>query len=173
MANVDMKLLRQQLNNCCVRALESAAGTCIHRTHYEITIEHMLAPLLDSGSCDLLCICDHFKLDVSKLRQAFNRCLDELKVGNSGRPQFSPFLADWLSDGWQISSLELSLPRIRSGALVLSLLRNPSRPYFTEYTDELAKISENELKTKFADITGASSERRFAILALRCSSTPV
>ena len=108
-----MKLLRQQLNNCCVRALESAAGTCIHRTHYEITIEHMLAPLLDSGACDLLCICDQFKLDVSKLRQAFNRCLDELKVGNSGRPQFSPFLADWLSEGWQISSLELSLPRIR------------------------------------------------------------
>jgi type VI secretion system protein VasG len=158
MANVDMKLLRQQLNNCCVRALESAAGTCIHRTHYEITIEHMLAPLLDSGTCDLLCVCDHFKLDVSKLRQAFNRCLDELKVGNSGRPQFSPFLADWLSEGWQISSLELSLPRIRSGALVLSLVRNPNRAYFTDYTDELSKINENELKTKFAQITAQSSE---------------
>ena len=158
MANVDMKLLRQQLNNCCIRALESAAGTCVHRTHYEITIEHMLAPLLDSGSCDLLCICDYFKLDVSKLRQAFNRCLDELKVGNSGRPQYSPFLADWLSESWQISSLELSLPKIRGGALVLSLVRNPNRAYFTDYTDELAKINENELKTKFADITGASTE---------------
>ena len=162
MANVDMRLLRQQLNNCCIRALEAAAGTCIHRTHYEITIEHMLAPLLDSGSCDLLCICDHFKLDVSKLRQAFNRCLDELKVGNSGRPQFSPFLADWLSEGWQISSLELSLPKIRSGALVLSLVRNPTRAYFTDYTEELNKINENELKTKFADITGASSENEVA-----------
>jgi type VI secretion system protein VasG len=167
MANVDMKLLRQQLNNCCVRALESAAGTCIHRTHYEITIEHMLAPLLDSGSCDLLCICDHFKLDVSKLRQAFNRCLDELKVGNSGRPQFSPFLADWLSEAWQISSLELSLPRIRSGALVLALVRNPTRAYFTDYTDEFAKINENDLKTKFAEITGASSENEVAVPGVR------
>lgn len=158
MANVDMKLLRQQLNNCCVRALESAAGTCMTRTHYEITIEHMLAPLLDAGTCDLLCICDHFKLDVSKLRQAFNRCLDEVKVGNSGRPQFSPFLADWLGEAWQISSLELSLPRIRSGALVLSLLRSPTRAYFTDYTDQLSKVNENELKTKFAEITAASSE---------------
>lgn len=158
MANVDMKLLRQQLNNLCVRALESAAGTCINRTHYEITLEHMLLPLLDVGNSDLLCICDHFKIDVSKFRQALNRCLDELKVGNSGRPQFSPFLADWLGESWQISSLELSLPRIRSGALVLALIRNPSRAYFTDYTDEFKKINENELKTKFATITGASLE---------------
>ena len=46
----------------------------------------MLAPLLDLGSTDLLCICDHFKLNVSKLRQAINRCLEELKVGNSRTP---------------------------------------------------------------------------------------
>jgi type VI secretion system protein VasG len=155
---VDMKLLRQQLNNVCVRALEAAAGACISRTHYEITIEHVLAPLLDSGSCDVLCICDHFKLDVSKLRSAIARCLDELKVGNSGRPQFSPFLADWLSEGWQISSLELGQPRIRSGALLLALARSPSRAFLVDYTDELAKVNESELKTRFQAITSASSE---------------
>ena len=165
MANVDMKLLRQQLNNICTRSLEAAAGTCISRTHYEITVEHMLAPLLDLGSTDLLCICDHFKLDVSKLRQALNRCLEELKVGNSGRPQFSPFLADWLGDGWQISSLELSQPYIRSGALVLSLLRTPNRAYFVDYTDEFDKINANELKTRFSDITAASSENETAARA--------
>jgi len=160
MANIDMKLLRQQLNNTCLRALESAAGACIQRTHYEITIEHMLVPLLDAGPCDLLCICDHFKLDVSRLRQALHRYLDELKVGNSGRPQFSPFLADWLAEGWQISSLELSQPKIRSGALVLSLVRNPNRAFFTDYTDELSKIVDGELKTRFAQITAASSENQ-------------
>jgi len=160
MPNVDMKLLRQQLNNVCVRALEAAAGTCINRTHYEITIEHMLAPLLDMGDSDLMCICDHFKVNVSKLRQAINRCLDELKVGNSGRPQFSPFLADWLSEAWQISSLELGQPRIRSGALVLALVRNPSRVYFNDYTDEFKKIVENDLKTRFREITANSIESR-------------
>ena len=165
MANVDMKLLRQQLNNICTRSLEAAAGMCISRTHYEITVEHMLAPLLDLGSTDLLCICDHFKLDVSKLRQALNRCLEELKVGNSGRPQFSPFLADWLGDGWQISSLELSHPYIRSGALVLSLLRTPNRAYFVDYTNEFDKVNANELKTRFADITAASSENEAAARA--------
>ena len=158
MARVDMKALRERLNNTCIRALEAAAGTCINRTHYEITIEHVLAPLLDMGNCDLLCICDHFKVDVSKLRGAINRALEELKTGNSGRPQFSPFLADWLSDGWQTSSLELAQPAVRTGALVLALVRNLNRAYFTDYTDEFTKIAENELKSKFGDITAASTE---------------
>lgn len=162
MASVDMKLLRQQLNSVCVRALESAAGTCINRTHYEITIEHMLAPLLDMGNCDLLCVFDHFKVDVSKVRGAINRCLDELKIGNSGRPQFSPFLADWLSDGWQIGSLELGQRNIRSGALLLALVRNRNRAFFTDYTDELSKLVEGELKARFAQITAASTENQAA-----------
>ncbi len=157
---VDMKLLRQQLNTTCVRALESAAGTCISRTHYEITAEHMLAPLLDVGSSDLMCILDHFKVDVSAVRSAINRYLDELKVGNSGRPQFSPFLAEWLAEGWQIASLELSFGSIRSGALLLALLRTPNRAYFTDYTDEFEKINANELKSKFATITTNSSENQ-------------
>jgi len=172
MAHVDMKLLRQQLNNVCIRALEAAAGACINRTHYEITIEHMLAPLLDVGSSDLMCICDHFKVDVSKLRQALNRSLEDLKTGNSGRPQFSPFLADWLSEAWQIASLELSLPKIRSAALVLALVRNPSRAYFTDYTEEFNKIVENELKTKFIDITGESSEIEVAVPGERPAAAP-
>ena len=155
---IDMKAIRKQLNNTCLRAMESAAGNCIGRTHYEITIEHMLAPMLDMGNIDLLCICDRFKVDVSKLRQAINRSLDELKVGNSGRPQFHPFLADWLSEAWQIGSLELGQQRIRGGTLVLALMRNPKRAFFTDYTDELAKVAEGELKEKFAAIVSASSE---------------
>lgn len=162
MANVDMKLLRKQLNNTCLRALESAAGVCISRTHYEITVEHMLAPMLDIASSDLMCICDFNKIDVSKLRQAINRVLDELKVGNSGRPQFSPFLADWLSEAWQIGSLELGQPLIRGATLVLALLRNPTRAFFTDDTDEWQKISEAELKSKFTQITAASSENDVA-----------
>jgi len=160
MANVDMKAIRRQLNNTCLRALESAAGNCIGRTHYEITVEHMLAPMLDMGNCDLLCICDHFKVDVSKLRQALNRTLDDLKVGNSGRPQFHPFLADWLSEAWQIGSLELGQRTIRGGTLVLALLRNPKRAFFTDYAEELTKITENALKENFAKVVSASSEEQ-------------
>jgi type VI secretion system protein VasG len=156
--SVDMKSLRQQLNPVCLRALEAAAGTCIQRTHYEITVEHVLAALLDMGSTDLMCICDRFKVDVSKLRAALNRCLDELKIGNSGRPQYSAFLADWLSQGWQVASLELGQRGIRSAALVLALVRQPDRAFFTDDLDDWGKINEHELKKNFGEITSASTE---------------
>ncbi|MFO0840750.1 MAG: type VI secretion system ATPase TssH [Phycisphaerae bacterium] len=162
MPQVDMKLLRKQLNNVCVRALEAAAGTCISRTHYEITVEHMLSPLLDVERSDLRCIFDHFKVDQGKVRQAVNRVLDDLKLGNAGRPQFSPFLAEWLGDAWQVASLELASPTIRSSALLLALLRNPSRAFFTDYTDELAKVSETDLKAQLAKITADSAENAAA-----------
>jgi type VI secretion system protein VasG len=169
---VDMKALRQQLNPVCTKALEAAASACIGRTHYEITIEHVLAQLLDAGACDLLCVCDHFKVSVSSLRAALNRCLDELKVGNSGRPQFAPSLAEWLAEGWQIASLELGQRNIRGAALALSLARNPGRAYFADYTDEWKKVSENELRTRFADITAASNENPAAGTAASDATTP-
>ncbi len=162
MAQIDMKLLRKQLNNVCIRALEAAAGVCISRTHYEITVEHMLAPLLDVERCDLRCALEHFKLDLAKVRAALNRALEDQKIGNAGRPQFSPFLAEWLADAWQIASLELSTPTIRSSALLLALLRNPSRAYFVDHTDELKKINENDLKTQLAKITADSVENAAA-----------
>ncbi len=162
MANVDMKLLRQQLNSPCIRALEAAAGACISRTHYEITIEHMLAALLDINDCDVAAVFDHFKVDAASVRAAVNRALDELKVGNAGRPQFSPFLADWLSHGFQISSLELNQRNIRSGALLLALRRHRNLPVFTDYTEEFEKIREDELRSAFAKITADSVESRSA-----------
>ncbi|MBI5866542.1 MAG: type VI secretion system ATPase TssH [Planctomycetes bacterium] len=170
---VDMKALRSQLNSVCLRALEAAAGACIQRTHYEITTEHMLAALLDMGSTDLMCICDRFKVDVSALRATINRSLDELKVGNSGRPQYSAFFADFLSLGWQVSSLELGQRGIRSGALVLALVRQPDRAYFPDYSPDWAKINEQELKGKFGEITAASTENAAASAPGAAAGGPV
>ncbi|MDX2199373.1 MAG: type VI secretion system ATPase TssH [Phycisphaerae bacterium] len=158
MAAVDMKRLRQQLNPVCSRALEAGAGACIQRTHYEITPEHVLAPLLDMGACDLHCVCDKFKVDISKLRAAIHKTLEELKTGNSGRPQFSPFLAGWLTDAWQVASLELMQHRIRSGAALIALLREPDRSAIFEHTSELTKINVADLVRDFAKITAESTE---------------
>ena len=43
---VEFKGLVDRLNPACRDALENAAGTCLSRMHYEITVEHMLAKLL-------------------------------------------------------------------------------------------------------------------------------
>jgi type VI secretion system protein VasG len=40
MVNVDMKALLSKLNGFCTSTLHNAAGLCVSRTHYEVTVEH-------------------------------------------------------------------------------------------------------------------------------------
>ena len=50
---VDFAPLVSRLNTSCRGALENAAGTCLSRTHYEITVEHLMARLLEDPQGDV------------------------------------------------------------------------------------------------------------------------
>ena len=117
MAAIDLKSLVKRLNPTSRAALEAAAYNCLDRAQYEITIEHFLLKLLDQPQCDILLILPEFGIDRDELSKYFERQIEGLKTGNSGRPQFSPLLAEFLSNAWLISSLELHDDQIRSGAL--------------------------------------------------------
>ena len=43
MINVDMKSLILHLNPYCTETLQAAAGLCVSRTHYEVTVEHFIS----------------------------------------------------------------------------------------------------------------------------------
>jgi type VI secretion system protein VasG len=47
MITVDIKSLLNRMNAYCTHALEGAAGACVSRTHYEVTVEHYLSRLLE------------------------------------------------------------------------------------------------------------------------------
>ncbi len=47
MITVDIKSLLERLNSYCTRCLEGAAGHCVSRTHYEVTVEHVISKLLE------------------------------------------------------------------------------------------------------------------------------
>lgn len=117
MAAIDLKSLVKRLNPTSRAALEAAAYSCLDRTQYEITIEHLLLSLLDQPQCDILLLLPEFGIDRDELSRYFERQIEGMKTGNSGRPQFSPLLAEFLSNAWLISSLELHSDQIRSGAL--------------------------------------------------------
>ena len=53
MINVDMKSLILHLNPYCTNALQVAAGNCVTRTHYEVTVEHFLSKIIDDQQSDL------------------------------------------------------------------------------------------------------------------------
>ncbi len=158
MITVDIKSLLNRLNPVCLRALENGAGLCVSRTHYEVSIEHFLSKLLEEPQTDWEVILRHHDLDPARLKAAVDRVLEEFRTGNAGKPVFSPLLLEWFQEGWLVSSIDLGENRIRSGALLLALLKNPRRFVSDSYADLLSGIGAERLREEFWSVVGASAE---------------
>ena len=66
MVNVDMKNLLMRLNGYCTNVLQSAAGLCVSRTHYEITVEHYIVKLIEDNRSDWPLIFQQFDIDAGR-----------------------------------------------------------------------------------------------------------
>lgn len=121
----NIKALIGRMNPTMAKAFEAAAGTCIQRTHFEISLEHCLLKLLDNPRSDVMQVFAYFKLDVDDVRADVETGLGQLKEGNFSKPKFSPLLLDSLSTAWNFGSLERGESKIRSGHLMVALLRDP------------------------------------------------
>ncbi len=68
MITVDIRTLLNRLNPYCTQTLEGAAGLCVSRTHYEVTVEHFLAKLLEEPQSDLPLIFRQFAANTAAPR---------------------------------------------------------------------------------------------------------
>ena len=158
MVQIDLKQLLGRLNPYVKRALETAAGLSVGRSHYEVAVEHLLLVLADDEQRDLGVIMRHHGLDTSGLKRGLQRATESLKTGNTGRPVFAPGLIELLTDAWLVGSVELNQTQLRSGAVLAALLSSPSRYAMADWFEELRAIPLGELKSKFRDIVAASAE---------------
>jgi hypothetical protein len=126
MLSVEIKPLLKRLNPFCTRALEGAAGLCVSRSHYEVTVEHFVSRLLDEIGADWYLILKQFGINSTALRKSLDRTLEEMRSGNAGKPAFSPLLLQWIQDAWLLASVNLGEVSIRSGSLLLALLAKSS-----------------------------------------------
>lgn len=158
MVQIDLRQLLGRLNPYVKRALETAAGLSVGRSHYEVAVEHLLLVLADDEQRDLGVILRHHGLDASGLKRGLQRATESLKTGNAGRPVFAPGLIELLTDSWLVASIELGQQQIRSGAILAAMLSSPSRYAMADWFEELRAIPLGELKAKFRDIVAASAE---------------
>ncbi len=158
MVAVDIKSLLLHMNNFCTNALQNAAGLCVSRTHYEITVEHLIAKFLEEPRSDWPLILPKFGLEVGRLQKALENSLEDYKTGNAAKPVFSPHLLDLIQDAWLISSIDLGDRKIRSGALLLAFLAKPALFATGRYADLLKPVSRETLLRDFWSLTGSSTE---------------
>lgn len=159
MLSVDIKSLLRRLNSYCTHCLEGAAGLCVSRTHYEVTVEHFLARLLENPQADLALILRHFDVDSGRLQKSLAQSLETFKTGNAARPVFSPLLLEWIQESWLTASVDLEEARVRSGALLAAFLSRPRQLAEGAFVDLLTAISRDALMSGFWDLVKGSSEK--------------
>jgi len=157
MQSKDLRSLLLKLNNYLVRNLETATGMCFSRGHYEVTFEHLLSALLEEGQGDIPRIFRHFGIEAGRLQAKYNRTLEELRSGNTGKPRLSPLLTDLLEQAWIASSVHHKETAIRSGTLLEVFLAS-ELAVSTGLMDDLGIINQEELRDKFYAIVAGSVE---------------
>ena len=156
--DVELKALFRKLNRTLTRSIEGAAGLCVSRGHYEVTVEHLLLTLLDDPSADVQPILTHFGVNASGLQRDLQRVLERQRAGNTGRPVFSPLLLQWVQDAWLVASVEFNEPRLRSSVLLVALIQRPDRYTSDDLSAYLEPIRRDELKRDLHAIVGNTRE---------------
>jgi len=159
MINVDYKSLLEHLNPYCKNCLESAAGLCVYRTQYEVTVEHFWLKLLEDSGSDVALICRQFDIDQGQLLKLITHTVDDFQTGNTGRPVFSPLLMEWLQDSWMITSIDLKEPLIRSGSLFLAFLQSARSYAAGKYIEIFDDINKDKLISQVGNILSESVEK--------------
>ncbi|MEP6692290.1 MAG: AAA family ATPase, partial [Gemmatimonadaceae bacterium] len=156
---VNLRALIGKLNHETRSGLESAAGLCLSRTHYDVEIEHYLMKMLDATDGDVALILKQYGIDRTRVTRELQKSLDKLKTGNARTPSFSPSLVKMFMEAWQLASVEYNAPKVRTGHTLLALVSNEELVRLVrDASPELAKLPDEALRTDFAALTAAAAE---------------
>lgn len=152
-----VKKLLERLNDHCADMLDDAAGFAMARTHYEVTIEHVVIKCLEDGSGDMARLFRAFNVDTDAIWQGMLQQLSSCRAGNTSKPSFSPFVLDWFEQAWVNASLHFNHEQIRSGALLDALIELAPRLPGNHFS-LLDKISLDALRDNFNQLVEGSIE---------------
>lgn len=121
----DTSQLLRRLNSHCAKALEAAASLCQTRLAEEISVEHWLLKLIESGDGDIPAILNDYDLDVDAVWDALLAAIERTPRNLRGRPSLSQQLAHVLQEAWFHSSADAGNPAIRSGHVLQAIVDAP------------------------------------------------
>ena len=166
----DMKTLVGKLNPVCRKALERAAQLCVKNTNFNVEIEHLLLCVLDESDTDVSGLLRYYEIDEAAVRRELSRALERFKRGNTRTPALSPHLLDLLEEAWVLASLDYGLAAVRSGTLLVGLLRRDNlRSLMIESAPPLLNLPHRALED-IREIMRQSGEERGSVAA--ASSAP-
>lgn len=161
MSEISRIALFGKLNKLGYQAVESATVFCKMRGNPYVEIVHWMHQIFQGQDSDLHRIAQHYDLDPGRVAAEMTRALDALPRGASTISDLSDHLMDAMERGWVWGSLLYSSNQVRTGHLLLGMLKTPAlRNILTNMSPELAKIGADDLADNFNAATDGSPEER-------------
>ncbi|MCX2523506.1 type VI secretion system ATPase TssH [Larsenimonas rhizosphaerae] len=160
---MSLKSLFDKLNDPTRTATEGAAALCLAERQYDVDVEHLLLKLLDSDDNDVLRIARHYDVALDRLAGQLEETISTFKTGNTRTPALSPRITKLIERAWVIASIDQGDTLIRSGHLLLALLKDDElRRVVIDGARALERINVDDLQAHFSDLVTGSSEEHHA-----------
>ena len=159
MSDISRAALFGKLNALTYKAIEGATVFCKLRGNPYVELQHWFAQILQADDSDLQRIVRHSGIDTSVLAADMQQALDRLPRGASSVTDLSSFVESAVERGWLYGSLMFGDTRVRSGYLVIGLLKTQSlRHALLSVSKQFERIKLDELTEKFASLMAGSPE---------------
>src|SRR5215831_14709876 len=157
MSEISRVKLFEKLNSVGYKAIESATVFCKLRGNPYVELVHWFHQILQTQDSDIHRIVRHFQLEPSRLAKDFTEALDRLPRGATSISDLSSHVEEAVERGWVYGSLMYGDTQVRSGYLLVGLLKTQSlRNALQSISAEFAKINLDTLTDRFGEVVKGS-----------------
>jgi len=163
MSEISRVALFGQLNKLGYQAIESATVFCKMRGNPYVEMVHWFHQILQGQDSDIHRIIKHYELEPAKIAADLTRTLDALPRGATSITDLSSHLEQAVERAWVYASLLYKSNHVRTGHLVVGMLKTPDlRNVLYGISEEFKKVSADDISTNFPKVVEGSPEAGLA-----------
>ncbi len=166
MAEISRAALFGKLNPLAYKSIEGATVYCKLRGNPFVELQHWLHQILNTADSDLHRIIKHYELDSGALVTDLTAALDRLPRGAASISDLSSFVENAVERGWVYGSLMFGDAQVRTGYLLIGLLKTPSlRGALLAISRQFERVKLDDLCDRFGSLLANSPEHAQAASA--------
>ncbi|WP_434678926.1 type VI secretion system ATPase TssH [Pseudomonas sp. R1-18] len=159
MGEISRAALFGKLNSVAYKAIEAATVFCKLRGNPYVELAHWFHQLLQLQDSDLHRIVRQFNIEPARLARDLTEALDRLPRGSTSITDLSSHVEEAVERGWVYGSLMFGESQVRTGYLVVGILKTPSlRHALLGLSSEFDKVKVESLSERFDEYVGDSPE---------------
>lgn len=163
MSEISRSALFGKLNSLCFKAMESATVFCKMRGNPYVELVHWLGQVLQLQDSDVHRIVSHFGIDLARLAKDLTTALGNLPKGSTSSLDLSSQIEEAVERGWVYGSLMFRESQVRTGHMILGMLKTRGLRYSLEgISSEFKKVNLDTLAGQFNTIVGGSPEDKLS-----------